>query len=109
MMKNQDNQYYKLDKDANILYEPPGVDTAIDRNTRFSVKQQVKIRKEDFGAAIRVGYSEYFITEEILQLYYLICELKTFNVAELYEYVDNAEALSEVLTYLEDIDIICRM
>ena len=109
MMKNQDNQYYKLNKDANISYDPPGTDTTIESTTTFSVNQQVKTRKEDFGAAIRVGYSEYFITEEILQLYYLISELKTFNVAELYEYVDDEELLNEVLTYLEDINIITRV
>lgn len=108
MMKNQDNQYYKLDKNADILYEPPGADSTIEFSTIFTVNHNVKIRKEDFGAAIRVAYSEYFITEEILQLYYLLSELDTFKVAELFVHVDDSELLTEVLTYLEDINVISR-
>jgi len=69
----------------------------------------VKILKESFGAAIRVGYSEYFITEEILELYHLLKELGTFQVAELSQYVDQSELLTEVLTYLQDIDVIHRI
>lgn len=109
MMKNQDNQYYKLDKDADIQYNPPCEDSTIEPDTTYSVNPNVKIRKESFGAAIRVGYSEYFITEEILQLYYILKELETFKVADLFDYVEQGELLTEVLTYLQDIDVIHRM
>lgn len=109
MMKNQDNHYYKLDKDADIQYEPPGTDNTIEPTTNYSVNLNVKIRKESFGAAIRVGYSEYFITEEILELYYLLKELEIFSVADLFAYVDGEKMLTEILTYLQDINVIYRM
>lgn len=109
MMKNQDNMYYKLDKDADIIYDPPGADNTIELSTVFCTNGNVKIRKEYFGAAIRVGYSEYFITDEILQLYYILKEMNVFAVAELLDYVDDSELLSEVLTYLQDINVISRM
>ena len=109
MMKNQDNHYYKLDKNADIKYTPTETDNTIENTTAFKVNTNVKIRKESFGAAIRINYSEYFITEEILQLYYLLKDLNIFKVEGLFEYVDDKESLMEILTYLEDINMITRM
>lgn len=108
MMKNEENLYYKLDKNAAILYDPTEADSTIESTTSFKVNHDVKIRKESFGAAIRINYSEYFITEEILQLYYLLKELKTFKVEDLIEYVEG-DQITEILTYLEDIGAIKRI
>jgi len=109
MMKNEENRYYKLDKNADIKYTPTETDNTIENTTAFKVNTNVKIRKESFGAAIRINYSEYFITEEILQLYYLLKDLNTFKVEGLFEYVDDKESLMEILTYLEDINMITRI
>lgn len=109
MMKNEENRYYKLDKNADIKYTPTETDNTIENITVFKVNTNVKIRKESFGAAIRINYSEYFITEEILQLYYLLKDLNTFKVEGLFEYVDDKESLMEILTYLEDINMITRI
>lgn len=109
MMKNEENRYYKLDKNADIKYTPTETDNTIENTTSFKVNTNVKIRKESFGAAIRINYSEYFITEEILQLYYLLKDLNTFKVEGLFEYVDDKESLMEILTYLEDINMITRI
>jgi hypothetical protein len=97
MMKNQDNQYYKLDKDADIKYDPPGADITIEPTTTYKVNPNVKIRKEYFGAAIRVGYSEYFITEEILQLYYLLKELLLQRMALLVLYLRLQKAKKDII------------
>ena len=108
MMKNEDNLYYKLDKNADIQYNPTEPDSTIYLFTSFKVNRNVKIRKESFGAAIRINYSEYFITEEILQLYNLLCDLGEFKVGDLLDYVDESDSLTEIITYLEDINMITR-
>ena len=106
MMKNQDNKYYHLDKNADVSYCPEETDTTIQPNTKFSTNLNIKIREESFGAAIRVNYSEYFITKELLELYDLLRNLGTFLVRDLLEYVDNYDDLVEILTYFQEISII---
>lgn len=108
MMKNGDNKYYCLDKDADISYSPVTTNLLIDDSSSFCINKDIniKIRKEEFGAAIRVGYNEYYISDECLEFYNYLRKIEKFKVDELKKMVDDYDTLIETLTYFESISLI---
>jgi radical SAM protein with 4Fe4S-binding SPASM domain len=108
MMHNIDNKYYQLSNCADIQFTPDEDNMNINHQTTFTVQNDIQIRKEEFGAAIRIKYSEYFITQPVLDFYYILKDIQTFSIADILEFVEENENFYEVLYQLETLGIISR-
>lgn len=96
---------YKLDRNAPIIFKSETVPTLC-KDTTYSVNPNILLRKEDFGACVHIAYKDFFVSNNIVTLYEIMKDMRTFRLYDLQPYVEVDEHLYSTIYYMKKIEMI---
>ena len=99
-------QKYKLEKDAIECGFNNDVVINIDYDQKFILNKNIKIRTEEFGAVIRIGYDDYFLSSLMFELYKHLTKIEIFSINDLKNIVVIDSNFLEVFYYFIEIGLI---
>jgi len=99
-------QLYNLNKMTKINYPKVITDIKITENDTFTINNAVKVRYENFGAVLRIDYEDFFLSQNMLQLYNIMKELQEFSIQDLQEFVEINENFYNIIDYMLKIGLL---
>ncbi len=99
-------QLYSLNKNKKINYSQEFNSIKIMENDKFTINNNIKLRKENFGAVLRIDYDDFFLSENMLQLYSVMKELEEFSIQDLQEFVEINENFYNIIDYMVKIGLL---
>ena len=100
---------YNLNKNADICYSPYEPLEPVDKETRFTVSNNVRYRREPFGGVLRCEENECYVSESIILIYEYIMNRKIVSLADFLEICDESDYLYDTIIELEKMKILRRI
>lgn len=98
---------YKLDRNAVIKFSQRDI-PHMDLESTYVVNPIVVLREEEFGASINILYENFFITHNMVKLYYLMQKLNKFKLSTILDYVEPNEHFNSTIFYMERVGLIIK-